>query len=61
MGPTYAFKDVGQQMVAKLLNFLLEKKGSKAIIAVDTSGDTGPAAIAGVRVTINTINWILRN
>lgn len=36
-------------MVAKLLNYLLKQRSSKAIIAVDTSGDTGPAAIAGVK------------
>jgi threonine synthase len=50
LGPTFAFKDIGQQVVGQLLNHVLEKQGNKrAIIAVDTSGDTGPAAIAAVK------------
>lgn len=49
LGPTMAFKDIGQQMVGQLLNYVLGKKGKKATIIVETSGDTGPAAIAGVR------------
>lgn len=49
LGPTMAFKDIGQQMVGQLLNYVLGKKGKKANIIVETSGDTGPAAIAGVR------------
>lgn len=47
-GPTLAFKDVGQQVVARLLNIYLGKSGRHANIIVETSGDTGPAAIAGV-------------
>lgn len=49
LGPTFAFKDIGQQMVAQLLNYVLGKQNKKAKIVVETSGDTGPAAIAGVR------------
>jgi threonine synthase len=49
LGPTFAFKDIGQQMVGKLLNYVLGKQNKKAKIVVETSGDTGPAAIAGVR------------
>lgn len=49
LGPTMAFKDIGQQMAGQLLNYVLGKKGKKATIIVETSGDTGPAAIAGVR------------
>ena len=48
LGPTLAFKDVGQQVVAQLLNIYLGRKGLHANICVETSGDTGPAAIAGV-------------
>jgi threonine synthase len=49
LGPTFAFKDIGQQMVGQLLNYVLGKQNKKANIVVETSGDTGPAAIAGVR------------
>jgi threonine synthase len=48
-GPTLAFKDIGQQVVAQLLNHYLGKRGAVANIMVETSGDTGPAAVAGVR------------
>lgn len=48
-GPTLAFKDIGQQVVAQLLNHYLGQRGRRANIVVETSGDTGPAAIAGVR------------
>ena len=72
LGPTLAFKDIGQQIVGQLLNYFVAKSGKKAnimvshdsicyekwslcmtvssiIVKVDTSGDTGPAAIAAVR------------
>jgi threonine synthase len=49
LGPTFAFKDVGQQVIGQLLNYILAKRGEKAKILVETSGDTGPAAIAGVK------------
>ncbi len=49
LGPTMAFKDIGQQMAGQLLNYILGRRGKKANILVETSGDTGPAAIAGVR------------
>jgi threonine synthase len=48
LGPTLAFKDIGQQMVGQLLSYYLGRSGRKATIVVDTSGDTGPAAIAAV-------------
>lgn len=48
-GPTLAFKDIGQQLVAQLLNHYLGKRGAVANIMVETSGDTGPAAVAGVK------------
>ena len=48
LGPTLAFKDVGQQVVARLVDLYLRKRGEHANIIVETSGDTGPAAIAGV-------------
>ena len=47
-GPTLAFKDVGQQVVARLLSLYLSRRGEHANVIVETSGDTGPAAIAAV-------------
>mmetsp|Transcript_2203 Transcript_2203/g.3427 ORF Transcript_2203/g.3427 Transcript_2203/m.3427 type:complete len:502 (+) Transcript_2203:23-1528(+) len=48
-GPTFSFKDIGQQMTGKLINHVLGKRGQVANIIIETSGDTGPAAIAGVK------------
>jgi len=48
LGPTLAFKDVGQQVIGRLLNHYLGRRGRHANVVVETSGDTGPAAIAGV-------------
>lgn len=48
LGPTFAFKDVGLQIVARLLNHVLGKQNKRANVVIDTSGDTGPAAIAYV-------------
>ena len=48
LGPTLAFKDIGQQVVAQLLDHYLGRRGAHANVVVETSGDTGPAAIAGV-------------
>lgn len=48
LGPTLSFKDIGQQLVGQLLNYYLSLRNSKAKIVVETSGDTGPAAIAAV-------------
>ncbi|RYH31365.1 threonine synthase [archaeon] len=49
LGPTFAFKDIGQQMLGRILNHILGRKSKRATILVETSGDTGPAAIAGVK------------
>ena len=49
LGPTFAFKDIGQQITGQLLNHVLGMRKKHANILIDTSGDTGPAAIAGVR------------
>jgi threonine synthase len=50
LGPTFAFKDVGLQVVARLLNHVLGKQSKRANVVIDTSGDTGPAAIAYVTI-----------
>ncbi len=48
-GPTLAFKDFALQMVARLLDAVLAKRGRTATILVATSGDTGAAAIEAFR------------
>jgi threonine synthase len=48
-GPTLAFKDVALQLLGNLFEYELEKSGSFMNIIGATSGDTGSAAIYGVR------------
>ena len=48
-GPTAAFKDVALQFLGNLFEFLLERSGGQLNILGATSGDTGSAAIYGVR------------
>ena len=48
-GPTAAFKDVALQFLGNLFEYLLEQTGTRLNILGATSGDTGSAAIAGVR------------
>ena len=48
-GPTYAFKDVALQFLGNIFEYLLNETGSKMNILGATSGDTGSAAIYGVR------------
>lgn len=48
-GPTAAFKDVALQFLGNLFEYLLERDGGQLNILGATSGDTGSAAIAGVR------------
>ncbi len=45
-GPTLAFKDVALQLVGRLFDAELARRGERATIVVATSGDTGSAAIA---------------
>ena len=45
-GPTLAFKDVALQLVGRLFDWELTRRGERATIVVATSGDTGSAAIA---------------
>ena len=44
-GPTYAFKDVAMQILARLMDRALRERGERVTIVVATSGDTGGAAI----------------
>ena len=48
-GPTYAFKDVALQFLGNLFEYVLGRRNSEMNIVVATSGDTGSAAIHGVR------------
>ena len=48
-GPTLAFKDVALQLLGNLFEYLLKRDGGKLNIIGATSGDTGSAAIHGVR------------
>ena len=48
-GPTLAFKDVAMQLLGRLMDHVLEKKGQRATIVGATSGDTGGAAIEAFR------------
>ncbi len=48
-GPTAAFKDVALQFLGNLFEHLLERSGGRLNILGATSGDTGSAAIYGVR------------
>ncbi len=48
-GPTLAFKDIALQFLGNLFEYLLEKNDSVMNILGATSGDTGSAAIYGVR------------
>ena len=48
-GPTLAFKDVALQLLGNLFEYVLARTGGFMNILGATSGDTGSAAIAGVR------------
>ena len=48
-GPTLAFKDIALQFLGNLFDFVLEKTNSNLNILGATSGDTGGAAIAGIK------------
>jgi threonine synthase len=58
-GPTLAFKDVALQLLGNLFEYLLKERGQKMNILGATSGDTGSAAIAGVRGKENIDIFIL--
>jgi threonine synthase len=48
-GPTLAFKDVALQLLGRLFDHILSSRGEKVTIVGATSGDTGSAAIDGVK------------
>jgi len=48
-GPTLAFKDYALQVLGRLFDHLLERRGERVTIVGATSGDTGSAAIEACR------------
>jgi threonine synthase len=48
-GPTLAFKDVALQLLGRLFDFELGRRGERVTIVGATSGDTGSAAIEACR------------
>ncbi|WP_445680049.1 threonine synthase [Radicibacter daui] len=44
-GPTLAFKDVAMQLLGRLYDYVLKKRGQRVTIVGATSGDTGSAAL----------------
>jgi threonine synthase len=52
-GPTLAFKDVALQLVGRLFDHVLADRGERLMIVGATSGDTGSAAIDGVKSCAN--------
>ncbi|MDZ7782368.1 MAG: threonine synthase [Halioglobus sp.] len=58
-GPTLAFKDFALQLLGRLLDEVLERRGQKVVVMGATSGDTGSAAIEGCRHCNNVDIFIL--
>ncbi len=58
-GPTLAFKDFALQFLGNLFELILKRRGGQLNILGATSGDTGSAAIAGVRGRDNIEIFIL--
>jgi len=48
-GPTLAFKDLALQLVGRLFEHVLSRQGRRVTIVGATSGDTGSAAIDGIK------------
>ncbi|PWC33626.1 threonine synthase [Azospirillum sp. TSO35-2] len=58
-GPTLAFKDVALQLLGRLFDHVLTKRGERVTIVGATSGDTGSAAIEACRDRQNVDIFIL--
>jgi len=58
-GPTLAFKDVAMQLLGRMMDYVLTKRGLRATIVGATSGDTGGAAIEAFRGRDRTDIFIL--
>ncbi|WP_312147412.1 threonine synthase, partial [Stutzerimonas kunmingensis] len=58
-GPTLAFKDFALQLLGRLLDHVLAKRGERVVIMGATSGDTGSAAIEGCKACDNVDIFIM--
>ncbi len=58
-GPTYAFKDIALQFLGNLFEYILSKNNQTLNILGATSGDTGSAAIYGLKGKSNVKVFIL--
>ena len=58
-GPTLAFKDVAMQLLGRMMDHELARRGQRATIVGATSGDTGAAAIEAFRGLDNVDVFIL--
>jgi threonine synthase len=58
-GPTFAFKDVALQFLGNVFEYILKERNEQLNIIGATSGDTGSAAIYGVRGKENISIFIL--
>ena len=58
-GPTLSFKDVALQILGRLFEYILRNTGQHVNIVAATSGDTGSAAIYGVRGRDNLSIFVL--
>jgi len=58
-GPTLAFKDIAMQLLARIMDHILNERKQRATIVGATSGDTGSAAINAFRGRANTDIFIL--
>jgi len=47
-GPTFCFKDLGQQPLVRMLAHFAKQRGIRRTMLVNTTGDTGPAAMRAV-------------
>ena len=58
-GPTLAFKDVAMQFLARVMDWSLERRKTRATIVGATSGDTGGAAIEAFKASRHATIFIL--
>ena len=57
-GPTLAFKDLALQLLARLIDWSLIKRGRRATVVCATSGDTGGAAIEAFRSSSRVVIFV---
>lgn len=57
-GPTYSFKDYAARFFGRALNYFLSARGSKRVVVVATSGDTG-GAVADALYGLENIDTVI--